>query len=281
MSPDEVVQIESDLTHVHFRDAKVALAAALNEVRVAAASLDAAQQLGPSSALRSAWLRPSAGLQSSVAKFGWPSILHSPARGGATKPHTTRRIVMSNKHRVFEQLGRNANGGPLQPPFDEPTTASDVAIAIHAVLVEVGLSPAAIRNVGARSSVKAASMSAVVMMQHTPARPGERITRDGLPWPCVSRGHQTPHRRSIMSPNDQEIFWQLGSDAGTGGPLPPRLPLRAGTWRPPYRDDLTEVGLSSHAIRRVACALLSVSVTRSTKRGCGAPPARQARGGER
>jgi hypothetical protein len=55
---------------------------------------------------------------------------------------------MSNKHRVFEQLGRNANGGPLRPPFDEPTTATDVAIAIHAVLVEVGLSPAAIRNVG-------------------------------------------------------------------------------------------------------------------------------------
>jgi hypothetical protein len=52
MSPDEVVQIESDLTHVHFRDAKVALAAALNEVRVAAASLDAAQaaraEFGPS-----------------------------------------------------------------------------------------------------------------------------------------------------------------------------------------------------------------------------------------
>ena len=40
---------------------------------------------------------------------------------------------MSNKHHVFEQLGRNANGGPLRPPFDEPTTATDVAIAIHAV----------------------------------------------------------------------------------------------------------------------------------------------------
>ena len=57
---------------------------------------------------------------------------------------------MSNKHHVFEQLGRNANGGPLRPPFDEPTTATDVAIAIHAVLVEeAGLSPAAIRNIRA------------------------------------------------------------------------------------------------------------------------------------
>ena len=55
---------------------------------------------------------------------------------------------MSNKHHVFEQLGRNANGGPLRPPFDEPTTATDVAIAIHAALAEVGLSPTAIRNVG-------------------------------------------------------------------------------------------------------------------------------------
>jgi hypothetical protein len=57
---------------------------------------------------------------------------------------------MSNKQHVyvFEQLGRNANGGPLRSPFDEPTTATDVAIAIHAVLVEAGLSPATIRNIG-------------------------------------------------------------------------------------------------------------------------------------
>jgi hypothetical protein len=43
MSPDEVLQIESELKLVYFRDAKVALAAALNELYVAATSPDTAQ----------------------------------------------------------------------------------------------------------------------------------------------------------------------------------------------------------------------------------------------
>jgi len=38
-------------------------------------------------------------------------------------------------------------GGALPPPFDE-ATANDVATAIHAVLVDVGLTPQAIRKVG-------------------------------------------------------------------------------------------------------------------------------------
>jgi hypothetical protein len=38
-------------------------------------------------------------------------------------------------------------GGALPPPFDE-ASASDVAIAIHVALVEVGLSAKAIRKVG-------------------------------------------------------------------------------------------------------------------------------------
>ena len=84
-----------------------------------------------------------------------------------------------------------------------------------------------------------------------------------------------------MSSNDQEIFWQLGRNAN-GAPLPPPYHrANAHDVASAIRDDLTEVGLSCHAIRRVACALLSVSVSPSTKRGCGAPPARQARGGER
>jgi hypothetical protein len=60
---------------------------------------------------------------------------------------STEFFTMSNKHHVFEQLGRNANGGPLRPPFDEPTTARDIAIAIRAALVEAGLTPHAIRKV--------------------------------------------------------------------------------------------------------------------------------------
>ena len=43
MSPDEVLQIESELKLEYFRDAKVALAAALNELYVAATSPDAAR----------------------------------------------------------------------------------------------------------------------------------------------------------------------------------------------------------------------------------------------
>jgi len=56
---------------------------------------------------------------------------------------------MSEQRDEFDYLGQHArSGGPLQPPFDEPTTASDVAIAIHAALVDAGLTPQAIRKVG-------------------------------------------------------------------------------------------------------------------------------------
>jgi len=56
---------------------------------------------------------------------------------------------MSNNEDMFWQLGPDARtGGALPAPFDEPTTANDVAIAIHAALVDVGLSAKAIRKVG-------------------------------------------------------------------------------------------------------------------------------------
>ena len=56
---------------------------------------------------------------------------------------------MSNDNEVFGQLGRHVRtGGPLPFPFDGATTANDVAIAIHAALVDVGLTPQAIRKIG-------------------------------------------------------------------------------------------------------------------------------------
>jgi hypothetical protein len=56
---------------------------------------------------------------------------------------------MSEQRDEFAYLGQHArSGGPLQPPFDEATTASDVAIAIHAALDDVGLSAKAICRVG-------------------------------------------------------------------------------------------------------------------------------------
>ena len=56
---------------------------------------------------------------------------------------------MTEQRDEFAYLGQHARtGGPLQPPFDEATTANDVAIAIHAALVDVGLTPQAIRKVG-------------------------------------------------------------------------------------------------------------------------------------
>ena len=56
---------------------------------------------------------------------------------------------MSEQRDEFDYLGQHArSGGPLQPPFDEATTANDVAIAIHAVLLDVGLTPQAIRKIG-------------------------------------------------------------------------------------------------------------------------------------
>ncbi len=56
---------------------------------------------------------------------------------------------MREDNEAFEQLGCDVRtGGPLRPPFDEPTTASDVAVAIQAALVEMGLSLKAIRKIG-------------------------------------------------------------------------------------------------------------------------------------
>ena len=56
---------------------------------------------------------------------------------------------MSHNEDMFWQLGPDARtGGALPLPFDEATTANDVAIAIHAALVDVGLTPQAIRKVG-------------------------------------------------------------------------------------------------------------------------------------
>jgi hypothetical protein len=65
----------------------------------------------------------------------------------------------------------------------------------------------------------------------------------------------------------RNVFEQLGRDVRTGGALPP--PFDEASARDiacMIHDDLTEVGLSTHAIRRVACALLGVSV--SAKRCC-------------
>ena len=56
---------------------------------------------------------------------------------------------MSEQRDEFDYLGQHArSGGPLQPPFDGATTANDVAIAINAALLDVGLTPQAIRKVG-------------------------------------------------------------------------------------------------------------------------------------
>ena len=56
---------------------------------------------------------------------------------------------MSEQRDEFAYLGQHArSGGPLQPPFDGATTANDVAIAIKAALLDVGLTPQAIRKVG-------------------------------------------------------------------------------------------------------------------------------------
>ena len=89
--------------------------------------------------------------------------------------------------------------------------------------------------------------------------------------------HSNAARMSIMSPYDQERFWQLGRDARTGGTLPPAY-RHAREVASTIHDDLAEVGLSNTAIRRVACALLDVCVSGGSKRVCGAPPARQPRG---
>ena len=53
--------------------------------------------------------------------------------------------------RQRDEFGNSAGmraRGAHSPPFDEATTANDVAIAIHAALVDVGLTPQAIRKVG-------------------------------------------------------------------------------------------------------------------------------------
>jgi hypothetical protein len=56
---------------------------------------------------------------------------------------------MKNDHDACEGLGVDVrNGAPLPHPFTE-ATARDVACGIHAALVEVGLSPSAIKRVGA------------------------------------------------------------------------------------------------------------------------------------
>ena len=79
--------------------------------------------------------------------------------------------------------------------------------------------------------------------------------------------------------NNQDVFWQLGRDAKSGAALPPPYDgASAQDVASVIHADLTEVGLTSHAIRRVACALLNVSV--STRRSSVAPPDRQTRGGK-
>jgi hypothetical protein len=78
-----------------------------------------------------------------------------------------------------------------------------------------------------------------------------------------------------MSPNDQAIFWQLGRDARTGGALPHRYRC-AREVATRIHEDLSAVGLTGRAIRRVGCALLEVSVNR---RGSDAPPDCQTGGG--
>ena len=74
---------------------------------------------------------------------------------------------------------------------------------------------------------------------------------------------------------EPEVFWDLGTDA-RGAPLPPPFrEAREAAWA--IYDDLTEVGLSPQAIRKVACALLGVSPNRN--RSCNRMHARQTRGG--
>jgi hypothetical protein len=60
--------------------------------------------------------------------------------------------------------------------------------------------------------------------------------------------------------SDEEIFWQLGRDTRTGEPLPPPFcHVSAKDVARVIHDDLTKVGLSCRAIRKIACALLGVS----------------------
>lgn len=52
------------------------------------------------------------------------------------------------KRAAFESLGHDVRGGRRRPPYAKPPTIRDVAFAIHAALVEVGLPPHALRKVG-------------------------------------------------------------------------------------------------------------------------------------
>ena len=73
--------------------------------------------------------------------------------------------------------------------------------------------------------------------------------------------------------SDEEIFWQLGRNARTGERLPPPFcHVSAKDVARVIHDDLTERGLSCHAIRKIACALLGVSARTKLS------PARRTRG---
>ena len=73
--------------------------------------------------------------------------------------------------------------------------------------------------------------------------------------------------------SDEEIFWQLGRHTRTGQLLPPPFcDASAQDVARVIHDDLTERGLSCHAIRKIACALLGVGARTKL------PPARRIRG---
>ena len=81
-----------------------------------------------------------------------------------------------------------------------------------------------------------------------------------------------------MSPNDQEIFWQLGRDRRSGAPLPaPFTDASAIDVAVALCTAMEAEGLSLQAIRKVALALLGVTI--AAKGGCDARPARKVQGG--
>lgn len=122
-------------------------------------------------------------------------------------------------------------------------------------------------------------MQAVAMAQPPPGVASSRqsITRHALP-PRAAWEPLNPNaaRESIMSPNDHEIFWRLERHARSGAPLS-RCAREVASI---IRDDLAAVGLSKAAIRRVACALLSLSAGATRRPDTDPSPPRPTRGEE-
>lgn len=73
---------------------------------------------------------------------------------------------------------------------------------------------------------------------------------------------------------DEDIFWRLGRNTRTGEPLKPPYDEARQAAAAIYDHLAFEIGLSTEAIRKVACVLLTLSVRR------GASSARKSRGGK-